>query len=355
MQITELDYDLPPELIAQRPAETRSASRLLVLNRTTGALSHRHFNDVAEYVRAGDCLVLNDTRVIPARFFCRRATGGRIEGLFLREQDGLWRTLLKPSARLKIGERLSCEGAAAELVISARHERGEWTVQPEPPCTAIELLGRIGQTPLPPYIRRTAPPDAADAERYQTVYARRAGAVAAPTAGLHFTPEVLHRLAAAGIRRADVTLHVGLGTFAAVEVSDLARHPLHAEWFEVTELAARTIREVSQGPGRIVAVGTTSTRVLESLVARANVAGQPPHPAPAGAITAQSGWADLFIYPPYQFGLVDVLLTNFHLPRSTLLALVMAFAGVNNIRRAYRAAIEQRYRFYSYGDAMLIV
>ena len=345
MRLDELHYDLPPELIAQRPAEARDASRLLVLHRDTGRIEHRQFGDVREYLHAGDALVLNNTQVIPARFFCRRATGGRLEGLFLREAGELWRVLLKPSARLKVGQRVRCEGADEELELCERLERGEWAVRPLPPAAPVELLRRIGETPLPPYIRRdaagrTGSPDEVDAQRYQTVYADRPGAVAAPTAGLHFTPGALAQLDGAGVRRAEVTLHVGLGTFAPISTEDLAQHEMHAEWFEAPDAALATLRAVRAAGRRIVAVGTTSVRVLESL--------------PDLADGPAAGWTNIFIYPPYRFRHVDRLITNFHLPGSTLLALVMALASPEQIRTAYKEAIEHRYRFYSYGDAMLI-
>ncbi len=349
----ELEYDLPPELIAQHAVEPRDAARLLVLDRATGTLHHRVFRDLGEYVAPGDCLVLNDTRVIPARFFLRRRTGGRVEALFLHAEPDGWVVLLRGGARLRPGERLACEGHPTELVLHARRDRGEALLQPDPPIAPLDLLARIGQTPLPPYIRRGAgghgPPEPGDAERYQTVYAARPGAVAAPTAGLHFTPELLAALAARGVRQAAVTLHVGPGTFVPIEADDLADHPMHAEWFELTPSAAETLRETRARGGRLVAVGTTATRVLESL------AGTVPDGPPEASLRAAQGWTRLFIYPPYRFRQVDALITNFHLPGSTLLALVMAFASPDLIRRAYAAAVAERYRFYSYGDAMLIL
>jgi S-adenosylmethionine:tRNA ribosyltransferase-isomerase len=357
-----------------------------VLERASGRIEHRAFPDIREYLEPGDCLVLNDTRVIPARFFCRRATGGKVEALFLRQQGQEWLVMLKRARRLKIGERLACLGNDTTLVVAERRDRGEWLVRPEPAVLPLELLARIGWTPLPPYIRRGADgrgrPEAADADRYQTVYARQPGAVAAPTAGLHFTPELLDRLAARGVRRADVTLHVGAGTFVPIQTDDLVQHRMHPEWFEVTPAAAATLWRARATGGRIVAVGTTSVRVLESLPGlEPTVASAPcgrrrmqegsvvPRRPQGGDATsspilsrtqpqdgppARTGWTNLFIHPPYQFRHVDRLVTNFHLPGSTLLALVMAFATPELVRTAYREAIEQRYRFYSYGDAMLI-
>jgi S-adenosylmethionine:tRNA ribosyltransferase-isomerase len=346
MRIQELQYDLPPELIAQRPAEPRDASRLLVLERRTGRLKHHRFSDLPAFLRPGDVLVLNDTRVIPARFFCRRQTGGAVEGLFLREVDGRGSVLLKPSARLKIGERLSCAGADVELLLVERHARGQWLVRPEPLTPWLKLLHHMGQTPLPPYIHpnsagRTGAPDESDRERYQTVYAERPGAAAAPTAGLHFTPELLRAIEERGAKLARVTLNIGFGTFAPIDVEDLSEHTMHSEWFEVRDGALATIRAARAGSGRIIAVGTTAVRVLESL--------------PALDTAGRCGWTDIFIYPPHRFRHVDALITNFHLPGSTLLALVMAFATPDQILGAYREAIGRRYRFYSYGDAMLIM
>ncbi|MBW7906155.1 MAG: tRNA preQ1(34) S-adenosylmethionine ribosyltransferase-isomerase QueA [Phycisphaerae bacterium] len=343
----QLAYELPAERIAQHPAEPRDASRLLVLDRATGDITHTVFGRIGDWLRPGDCLVLNNTRVLPARFFCRRSTGGRVEALFLHADDAGWRVLLRPAARLRADERLACEGAPDRgLLLRERGERGVWTVAPEPPEPPETLLARIGQTPLPPYIRREGAPPAPDAARYQTVYARHAGAVAAPTAGLHFTPELLARLRAQGVATAEVTLHVGMGTFAPIEVADLRDHRMHAEWFECPAAALERIAAARAAGGRIVAVGTTSARVLESPA--------DPGAAPVAGETRR-GWTDIFIYPPYEFRQLDALLTNFHLPGSTLLALVMALGGVEPVRRAYAEAIAHEYRFYSYGDAMLLI
>lgn len=341
MRVGELDYDLPAELVAQQPAEPRDASRLLVVDRAADRPRHRTFREIVQELRGGDCLVLNDTRVLPARFFARRETGGRVEVFFLRCDASGWRVLLAPSARLRAGESLRVErDAGAGLVLVERAERGEWLVAPRPPIDPLALLERVGQTPLPPYIRRKAAPDERDRARYQTVYAASPGAVAAPTAGLHFTPELLHHLDAMGVRTARVTLHVGLGTFAPVVVDDLDDHAMHEEPFAVSAEALQALRETRRYGGRIVAVGTTSCRVLESIDLAA-----------AGPL---QGSTRLLIQPGYAFRNTDALLTNFHLPRSTLLALVMALGGVDRIRRAYQEAIAARYRFFSYGDAMLI-
>jgi len=347
VRLTELQFELPEELIAQRPAEPRDASRLLVLERSTGKIEHHTFREICRYLRPGDCVTLNDTRVIPARFFCRRATGGKVEALYLHQIGNLWRVLLKPASRLRVGEHLTCGNGDCKLVLDKRCERGEWDVHPEPAVEPLEVLQRIGQTPLPPYIHRPEKPDAQDEQRYQTVYARRAGAAAAPTAGLHFTPELLEELRAAGVNIAVLTLHVGLGTFAPISADDLAQHHMHAEYYEIDGRTIALLEATRSGGGRIIAVGTTSVRVLESLEFKLG-AGKVPE-------GARSGWTDIFIYPPYRYRNVDRLLTNFHLPGSTLLALVMAFAGIEETRAAYAAAIEERYRFYSYGDAMLIL
>jgi S-adenosylmethionine:tRNA ribosyltransferase-isomerase len=347
VRLKELQFELPSELIAQRPAQPRDASRLLVLERATGKIEHRAFRDIRRYLRAGDCLVLNDTRVIPARFFCQRATGGKIEGLYLHQAGDVWRVLLKPASRLRVGERLACVSADCELVLCKRCERGEWDVRPAPVVEPLELLRRIGQTPLPPYIHRPHKPDANDEQRYQTVYARRAGAAAAPTAGLHFTTELLEELRTAGVNTAMLTLHVGLGTFAPISVDDLTHHMMHAEYYRIDERSIARLNATRVVGGRIVAVGTTSVRVLESLESELGSVGM--------VERLRSGWTELFIYPPYRYRNVDRLLTNFHLPGSTLLALVMAFAGIEQVRQAYAAAIAERYRFYSYGDAMLIL
>ena len=346
MKLEELQFDLPEELIAQRPAVPRDASRLLVVDRASGSIEHHAFRDLKQYLSPGDCLVLNDTRVLPARFFARRATGGEIECLYLHATGSTWRVLLRPSARLKVGERLECIGAEHAMVIRERGDRGEWDVEPVPGIDPPTLLKRIGQTPLPPYIRRAEKPDSADEERYQTVYAREAGAVAAPTAGLHFTQELLQEIAAAGVEEARVTLHVGLGTFAPITVEDLADHAMHAEYFEIAGSESARMDRARRAGGRITAIGTTSVRVLETLPGRIGE---------DAARVDRSGWTDIFIYPPYEYRNVDRLLTNFHLPGSTLIALVMAFAGKELIRAAYAAAVEARYRFYSYGDAMLIL
>lgn len=347
MRRDELQFDLPPDLIAQRPATPRDASRLLVLHRDGGRVEHRRFRDLGDYLEPGDCLACNDTRVIPARFFCTRRSGGRIEALFLRAAGDGWRVLLKPSARLKLHEVLACQDAELKLELLDQHERGEWTIRPCAETDPIALLQQIGQTPLPPYIRRPAS-DPEDSYRYQTLFARDPGAVAAPTAGLHFSERVLAELREKRVARADLTLHVGLGTFSPITVCELADHVMHSEWFRLSEPAAQDLCAARRVGRRIVAIGTTSARVLESLPGTIDAAADP-----RGLV--RSGWTDIFLFPPYAFRNVDALLTNFHLPESTLLALVMAFGGIDPVRHAYRAAIERRYRFYSYGDALLVL
>jgi S-adenosylmethionine:tRNA ribosyltransferase-isomerase len=347
-EIAAYDYELPAELIADVPAERRDASRLLVVDRTTGTLAHRTIADLPELLRAGDRLVLNDTRVVPARLRgTREETGGKWEGLFLQElAGGEWEVLGQTRGRLREGESLlltprHSSDPALRLILSRRGEEGAWIVRPESDEPAFGLLERYGDVPLPPYIRKgvAAQPDV---ERYQTVFARQRGSVAAPTAGLHFTEELFGALDARGVTRTFVTLHVGVGTFRPVATDRLDRHVMHSEWAELSPGAADAIRRSRTNGGRCVAVGTTSVRVLETAAA-------------GGELDAFRGRTSLFIRPPYRFHAVDVLLTNFHLPRSTLLVLVSAFAGHELIRRAYAEAIRERYRFYSYGDAMLIL
>ena len=342
MRLEDLDYELPAELIAQHPAARREDSRLLVLERTSGALHDQRFTELSRWLRRGDALVLNETRVRPARLVARRPTGGAVELLFVRpETDGRWRVLAKPAKRALPGTRLTVEGADLELEVTGAGDSGERLVA----VTGGDLAATLrthGDIPLPPYIHRPAEP--ADRERYQTVYARTEGAVASPTAGLHFSTAMLAELEAAGMGRASVLLHVGPGTFRPVTASDPQRHVMDEEWFEVSAEAAASLREARARGGRIVAVGTTAVRALESAC-----------DANAGDLKAASGWTRKYILPPYRFQAVDALLTNFHLPRTTLLLLVAAFAGEALFKRAYAHAIGQRYRFYSYGDAMLVV
>ncbi len=379
-----LDYDLPNEMIAQRPAVPRDAARLMRVDRAAGSLSDHRIADLPGLLRAGDLLVVNRTRVLPARFIARRAAGGRINGLFLHEDSpGRWHVLLAGRGRIREGETLGLQDGRWRLTLEQRGPRGAWRVAVAPPDPAEQVLERVGRMPLPPYIRREREDDpeldAIDRARYQTIFASEAGAVAAPTAGLHFTSALLDRLRDAGIELTQLTLHVGLGTFRPVEVDDLNDHVMHAEWYRLPAHAVAAIAQAKSRGGRVIAVGTTAVRVLETAARTDAVAtdqvrgGKQPFTRGAAARTAPTtgatssaaastaielapceGWTDLLIQPPFEFRVADALLTNFHLPRSTLLALVYAFAGADLTRRAYAAAIEGGYRFYSYGDAMLI-
>jgi S-adenosylmethionine:tRNA ribosyltransferase-isomerase len=355
LRTSDFDFELDDSLIAQHPTGLRDRSRLMVLRRSTGAREHRVFSELADLLRPGDLLVLNDTRVIPARFSCRRATGGRIDGLFVREVDsGAWEVLLKGAGRCKPGEALSLRRSERRrLVLEEDLGAGRWRLRPDPAGRAEEILGEVGATPLPPYIRRDdVENEPEDRDRYQTVYAAKAGAVAAPTAGLHFTRALLDRLAEMGVDTLTVTLHVGMGTFAPVKAEAPDGHQMHSEWYELSQEAATTLNRARGAGRRIVAVGTTSVRVLETVAAGATNSEAP--------FRAGSGWTDIFLHPPAEFHAIDALITNFHLPRSTLLMLVASFCapgrtdGVETILAAYREAVQLRYRFFSYGDAMLI-
>ncbi len=347
MNTSDFDYDLPEGLIAQVPAVQRTASRMLVVHRDAGTLEHRHVSDIGEYLDAGDLLVVNNTKVIPARIFGhKQETGGSIELLLLEPLgEDTWRVLCRASRRQKVGNRLIMANGHIVADVLAIGEAGRLDVRLESDGPLLDVLEQEGETPLPPYIKRTADDDrkTGDRSRYQTVYASEPGAVAAPTAGLHFTPELLEELAAGGVTKAEVTLHVGIGTFRPVNVETVSDHRMDEERYDIGEDAAAAIRRTRQGQGRIVAVGSTSVRTLESAMAA------------HGDISACSGRSDLFIYPPYTFRAVDAMLTNFHLPKSTLLMMVSALAGSELIRRAYAEAIQERYRFFSYGDCMLIL
>lgn len=346
-ELDAYDYPLPPELIAQQPLANRADARLLVVDRAAGSLSHWHIRDLPELLRKGDCLVVNDTRVVPARLIgYRTQTEGRWEGLFLAaDEHGNWRILSKTRGRLLPGETITLEDRSARDALSLKllikEPEGVWVVRPQSDEATFALLDRVGRVPLPGYIRGGEMIDS-DRERYQTVFAATPGAVAAPTAGLHFTPELLRQLAAVGVSGAKVTLHVGLGTFRPITAPTLAEHPMHSEWGQIDAAAVAAIDSARAGGGRVVSVGTTSMRVLETASAD-------------GVLKPWNGDTNLFIRPPYQFHCVDALLTNFHLPRSTLLILVSTFGGDELIRAAYAEAVRQEYRFYSYGDAMLIV
>jgi S-adenosylmethionine:tRNA ribosyltransferase-isomerase len=345
--LADYDYELPRHLIAQHPAARRSDARLLVVDRATSSLKHYHIRDLPGLLRAHDALVINDTRVIPARLVGFRAqTGGRWEGLFLSaDEQGNWRLLAKTRGKLQTGERIRLVNErlqdAFSLRLVLREPDGTWIARPEASGDALALLEQVGRVPLPPYIR-DGEMEAADRERYQTVYADAPGAVAAPTAGLHFTPQLLRQIEDCQVAVVRVTLHVGLDTFRPVAVGDLAEHTMHSEWCRIAPEAVEKIAHSKSVGGRTVAVGTTAVRVLETAARRSPLA-------------SFEGPTNLFIRPPFEFRAVDALLTNFHLPRTTLLVLVRTFGGDELIRRAYAEAIREEYRFFSYGDAMLIV
>lgn len=340
MRTSDLDFHLPPEFIAQSPAAERAASRLLHYRRADRSITHRAFADLPAILRPGDLLVFNNTRVVPARFTLRKPSGGIVEGLFIHESSpGHWRVMLKNAGNTR---QLFADGPSAEVI--QKHEGGEYTIQFNTSEPALTILSRIGRMPLPPYIKREKihdPRDAEDLARYQTVYADQPGAVAAPTAGLHFTQAIFDALDQRGIERAFLTLHVGLGTFKPVVVEDLAAHDMHAESYEIPASTANAINRAKQENRRVIAVGTTSARVLES-----QPADRPLEP--------RNDSTRIFIYPPYDWKHVNALITNFHLPRSTLIALVAAMMGLHEQRRAYSDAVAHKYRFFSYGDAMLI-
>lgn len=345
--IEQYSYELPKELIAQQPLRVRSDARLMVVDRRRNSLCHKHVRDLPEILEAGDCLVLNDTRVVPARLVgFRSRTGGRWEGLFLEAtENGIWRILGKTRGKLTAGETLTLRSLDGEknleLTLGAQEPGGVWLARPRSDEPAFTLLDRVGRVPLPPYIRKGQMLDS-DRENYQTVYANAAGAVAAPTAGLHFTDSLLRQIAVRQVAICRLTLHVGLGTFRPIETPQLSEHVMHSEWGVIDAATVDELLACRRGGGRIVAVGTTSVRLLESAAAD-------------GELRAFSGHTSLFIRPPYRFKAVDAVMTNFHLPRTTLLVLVRTFGGDDLIIRAYQEAIRQEYRFYSYGDAMLIV
>ena len=341
MKTSDFYFDLPQELIAQDPLEDRSSSRLLVLDRETGKTEHHVFKDVIDYLNPGDCLVVNNTKVIPARLFgSKEGTEAKIEILLLkRKENDVWETLVKPGKKAKPGTRISFgDGLLTGEVIDVVEE-GNRLIKFTYDGIFEEILDQLGQMPLPPYITHQLK----DKNRYQTVYAKHDGSAAAPTAGLHFTPELLEAIKAKGVNIAHVTLHVGLGTFRPVKVEDVTNHHMHSEFYIVEEDQAKLINETKQRGGKIVSVGTTSCRTLESAT------------DDQGILQAGSGWTDIFIYPGYKFKMIDRLITNFHLPESTLLMLVSALAGKDKIMAAYEEAVKERYRFFSYGDAMIIM
>lgn len=337
----DFDFDLPEELIAQTPLADRSASRLLVLDRKTGAISDKHFAAILDELNPGDALVMNDTRVLPARLYGEKPdTGGHLEVLLLTNQEGdTWETLIKPAKRAKVGTKISFGDGRLQAVVEEELEHGGRIITFSYDGIFLEILESLGEMPLPPYIKERLE----DPERYQTVYAKENGSAAAPTAGLHFTKELLEKIQAKGVELVYLTLHVSLGTFRPVSVDNIADHQMHSEFYRLTEDAAAKLREVKANGGRIVAVGTTSIRTLETIGTKFS-----------GEIKADSGWTDIFITPGYTFKVVDAFSTNFHLPKSTLVMLVSAFAGRENVLHAYQHAIEERYRFFSFGDAMFV-
>ncbi|HHW49529.1 MAG TPA: tRNA preQ1(34) S-adenosylmethionine ribosyltransferase-isomerase QueA [Clostridiaceae bacterium] len=340
MKLKDFFYELPPELIAQEPLKDRQLSRLMVLDRKTGKIEHRIFKDIVDYIGTGDCLVLNDTRVIPARLYGRREdTGGKIEFVLIKKIEGdLWEVILKPGKRAKKGTRFVFGNGELKAEIVDIVEEGNRIARFEYEGVFEQILDKVGIIPLPPYITR----ELDDTERYQTVYSRQKGSAAAPTAGLHFTRELLEKLASNGVEIAYLTLHVGLGTFRPVKVENITEHKMHSEYYVIGQDACDKINKARENGKRVIAVGTTSCRVLET-VSDEN-----------GYVAPQEGWTDIFIYPGYKFKAVDALITNFHLPESTLIMLVSAFAGHDNVMNAYKTAVENKYRFFSFGDAMFI-
>ena len=340
MKTSDFYYDLPEELIAQTPLEHRDHSRLLTLNRETGKTGHHHFYELPDFLKPGDCLVLNNSRVIPARLLGHREpTGGAVEVLLLKDLgDNTWECLAKPGRKCRIGTQLSFGEGKLTATVVGDGDDGKKLVQFHYEGIFLEVLAELGKMPLPPYIRE----ELEDGERYQTVYSKINGSAAAPTAGLHFTPELLQQIEAKGVRLAYVTLHVGLGTFRPVKADEITDHHMHSEFCEISQETADILNETRQQGGRIVCVGTTSCRTIESL---AN---------DDGTFTERSGWTEIFIYPGYRFKAMDALVTNFHLPESTLVMLVSAFAGREHVLAAYEEAVKERYRFFSFGDAMFI-
>ncbi len=341
MDVKDFYYELPKELIAQDPLENRSGSRLMVLDRITGRVEHRVFSDITEYLRAGDCLVINNTKVIPARLYGKKeGTDAQIELLLLkRREHDIWETLVKPGKKARIGTRISFGDGLLTGEIMDVVEEGNRLIRFSYEGIFEEILDRLGQMPLPPYITHPLK----DKNRYQTVYAKYDGSAAAPTAGLHFTPELLQSIREMGVEIAEVTLHVGLGTFRPVKETDVLKHHMHSEFFQIGEEAAERINAAKADGRRVIAVGTTSTRTIESAADE------------RGYLKAGSGWTDIFIYPGYRFRVIDGLITNFHLPESTLVMLVSALAGRERVLAAYDEAVRERYRFFSFGDAMLVI
>lgn len=339
MKTSDFYYDLPPELIAQTPLQRRDGSRLMVLDKDTGAVEHRHFFDLPDYLRPGDCLVLNDSRVLPARLIGRRETGGVSEVLLLVDKgNNVWECLVRPGKKLRPGAKVIFGDGQLVAEIQEVLPDGNRLVKFHYEGIFLEILEELGRMPLPPYIKE----ELQDQERYQTVYSRVPGSAAAPTAGLHFTPELLEKIQRMGVHLAYVTLHVGLGTFRPVKVEDVESHDMHSEYCMVSQEAANIITETKQKGGRVICVGTTSCRTIESFANE------------DGTMDPHAGWTKIFIYPGYKFKCLDALVTNFHLPESTLVMLVSALAGKENVLGAYAQAVKERYRFFSFGDAMFI-
>ena len=339
MKKSDFYFDLPEELIAQTPLKQRDASRLLLLSRETGEIQHKHFFDLPDYLNAGDCLVLNDSRVLPARLMGNRLTGGAVEVVLLRDLGGgRWECLTRPGRKTRPGTELTIGDGLLTATVTDALDDGNKVLQFHYDGIFLEILDQLGKMPLPPYIKA----ELQDRERYQTVYSREVGSAAAPTAGLHFTEELLDRIRSKGVKVCFVTLHVGLGTFRPVKEEDILDHVMHSEYCVIPEETARIINETKSAGGRVIAVGTTSCRTLESFT------------EPDGTVIPKGGWTDIFIYPGYTFKCIDALVTNFHLPESTLIMLVSALAGREQILHAYEVAVKERYRFFSFGDAMYI-
>lgn len=339
MKKSDFYFDLPEELIAQTPLQQRDHSRLMLLNKQSGEIQHRHFYELPDLLRTGDCLIMNDSRVLPARLLGSRLSGGSVELVLLRDLgDSCWECLSRPGRKTKPGTQLQFGDGELTAEVEAVAEGGNRVVRFHYQGIFLEVLERLGKMPLPPYIKE----ELQDAERYQTVYSRELGSAAAPTAGLHFTDELLDKIRARGIQTGFVTLHVGLGTFRPVKEEEIEDHDMHSEFCMVPEETARLINDTKARGGRVIAVGTTSCRTLESFAAE------------DGSLKASSGWTNIFIYPGYRFKCIDALITNFHLPESTLIMLVSALAGRENVLNAYRMAVAEKYRFFSFGDAMLI-
>lgn len=339
MKTSDFDYELPPELIAQTPLERRDASRLMTLDKVTGEIGHRHFYELPSLLTAGDCLVLNDSRVLPARLIGRRESGGAAEVLLLTDKgDKTWECLVRPGRKLREGARVTFGDGELTAEVTAVLPDGNRLVKFEYEGIFLEVLERLGKMPLPPYIKE----ELQDRERYQTVYSREVGSAAAPTAGLHFTKELLEEVRRMGVKVCYVTLHVGLGTFRPVGEENLEEHDMHSEYCTISQETADTINETKQNGGRVICVGTTSCRTLESWA------------SDDGTMKASAGWTNIYIYPGYRFKVMDALVTNFHLPQSTLIMLVSALAGREHVLAAYEDAVRDRYRFFSFGDAMFI-